>query len=125
LIPLSPRDYRDREQQVSEFFRSAVIQLQALSEMRINLVLALRSSGTAINAVMSRSVDQLTRHVRLFGKCFRRFQQLGAQRFINLPFCNELVLYYWSKVVQAASGPSELIIGTTTPRLHMRWCNIY
>ncbi|EIN10324.1 ARM repeat-containing protein [Punctularia strigosozonata HHB-11173 SS5] len=103
--PGSPSDELARLH--ASFFSSAARRLQELSETRIALVGALAPAPNA-NAARA-AVDRLTRHVRLFGKCFRRFQQLGAQRFIGLPYCNDLVLYYWSKVVQAANGPPELI----------------
>jgi len=80
-----------------------------LIELRINLVIALRSLPT-VDAITRRSIDQLTRHVRLFGKFFRRLQQLSVVRFVTLPTCSDLVLYYWSKIVQAASTP-DLIAG--------------
>lgn len=83
------------------------MQFQSLSETRLNLV---RVAGPRVDVVGRRSLDQLTRHVRLFGKCFRRFQQLGSTRFIALPLCNDLVLYYWSKVLQAAEM-TDLIAG--------------
>ncbi|KDQ64644.1 hypothetical protein JAAARDRAFT_187954 [Jaapia argillacea MUCL 33604] len=89
---------------LEEFFGNCAVQLQTLSEIRINLVMALPPSATQLLAL-----DQLTRHVRLFGKFFRRLQQLAVQRFVGLPMSNDLVLYYWSKVVQAANSPSDFI----------------
>jgi hypothetical protein len=80
--------------------------------LRIDLVIALRSSNGLPDQVARRSIDQLTRHVRLFGKFFRRLQQINVARFVALPMCDDLILYYWSKVVQATSGPSEFVIGT-------------
>jgi len=58
-----------------------------------------------------RSIDQLTRHVRLFGKFFRRIQQLCVARFVALPMCSDVVLYYWGKVVQATTSSSDAIAG--------------
>lgn len=49
--------------------------------------------------------------MQLFGKFFRRLQQLEVQRFVALPNCGDLILYYWTKVVQATSGPSDYIEG--------------
>jgi hypothetical protein len=82
-----------------------------LTELRIDLVLALRSSATSPDAIALRSIDLLTRHVRLFGKFFRRLQQLAILPFVALPTCSDLVLYYWSKVVQATNGPPDMIAG--------------
>ena len=53
----------------------------------------------------------LTRHVRLFGKFFRRVQQLSFIKFVKLPLCSELILYYWNKVVQASEMPAEAMAG--------------
>jgi hypothetical protein len=87
--------------------------------MRVNLVLALRSSSSTPDRVARQSVGQLTRHVRLFGTFFRRLQQLSPRRFLQLPMCTELVLYYWDKVVHASYQPPELIAGS----LRVLLCN--
>lgn len=94
---------------VEQLFQASALQLQTLSELRINLMFALQSAPT--NQIGARSVDMLTRHVRLFGKLFRRMQELSHPKFIALPLCSDLVLYYWSKVVQASSAPAEAISG--------------
>ena len=95
---------------VEQLFQASAVQLQTLSELRINLMFALQSAPT--NQIGARSIDILTRHVRLFGKLFRRMQELSHPKFVALPLCGDLVLYYWSKVVQASSAPAEAIAGT-------------
>lgn len=85
------------------------MQLQALFELRINLVSAIGAPPT--DAISQRALDLLTRHVRVFGKVFRRMQRDNPTHFVSLPTCGDLVLYYWSKVVQATSGPPEQIAG--------------
>ncbi|GBE79528.1 ARM repeat-containing protein [Sparassis crispa] len=90
-----------------EFFHYSATRLQALSELRINLVLALQA--VPANEVARRSAELLARHVTLFGRFFQRIQRLSSSRFVTLPVCGDLVLYYWSKVVQAANGPQEYI----------------
>ena len=77
--------------------------------MRINLVTALGVAPS--DAVAQRTLDLLTRHVRVFGKLFRRMQRDNAAHFVMLPMCGDLVVYYWSKVVQATSGPPDQIAG--------------
>ncbi|KAI0053014.1 ARM repeat-containing protein [Auriscalpium vulgare] len=89
-------------------FQSSALQLKSLYEMRISLFNAVRLSGTRPDATATRSLDLLTRYVRTLGKFFRRVQQLNVNHFVELPFCDELVSYYWDKVVQANSTP-ELI----------------
>ncbi len=103
------RDYQQFVPWVQEFFQNSAIQLQALSELRINLVSALGT--TPGDAVTQRTVDLLTRHVRVFGKLFRHMQRDNSAYFVTLPMCGDLVLYYWSKVVQATDGKPEQIAG--------------
>lgn len=57
------------------------------------------------------SLDRLTRHIRVFGKFFRRIQQLNCKKFVLLPMCTDIVMYYWSQVVQATSVPPNFIDG--------------
>ncbi|KAF8528819.1 ARM repeat-containing protein [Hysterangium stoloniferum] len=68
-----------------------------------------RSTPTSIPVLSTKSIEHLTRHLRLYGKMFRRMQQLSVKRFVELPNANDLVLYYWGEVVKAASGPSDMI----------------
>ncbi|KAH9938596.1 ARM repeat-containing protein [Fomitopsis serialis] len=102
--------YEHLEPWIQQLFQASAMQLQSLSELRINLMLALQTTQT--DEIGTRSVDILTRHVRLFGKLFRRMQQLASSRFIALPLCSDLVMYYWSKVVQASNAPAEAISDT-------------
>ncbi|KAF8450539.1 ARM repeat-containing protein [Boletus edulis BED1] len=102
-----PRITRDVKGELTELkewflqlFQSSTAQLRALSELRINLILALRTMQTS-GPITTLSIDRLTRHIRIFGKFFKRLQQLDPFKFVELPTCNEMVLYYWSKVVEA------------------------
>ncbi|KAL4076110.1 ARM repeat-containing protein [Scleroderma citrinum] len=99
---------QDLEAWFIEFFQSSTAQLKGLSEQRISFVLALRLSPDN-SPVTPVTVDKLTRHVRVFGKFFRRLQQLEPAKFIELPTCNDMVLYYWENVVQATNGSTDMI----------------
>ncbi|KAF8746019.1 hypothetical protein AX14_004306 [Amanita brunnescens Koide BX004] len=94
---------------LQELFRSSVLQLQSLVDLRRDIVLAFVQNGQLESLSSSRTIGILTRHVRLFGKFFRRLQQLSHTRFVELPMCADLVLFYWSKVVDATSGPREYV----------------
>jgi hypothetical protein len=98
--------------QFLQLFRNSAAQLQTITELRMSLVSAL--SPATLNSPVEPSINILTRHIRLLGKFFRRLQQLDVQRFVALPGCSDLVMYYWSKVVQATDGPSEYIKGFIT-----------
>lgn len=50
-------------------------------------------------------MESLTKHVLTFGKVFRRLQQPALPRFVALPRCSDLVLYYWQVVVDANNAP--------------------
>lgn len=108
---LSPTHLYSYNIQFLELFRNSALQLQTLSELRINLVLAIRSGAASATPVTEQSIKTLTRHIRLFGKNFRRLQQLDAVKFVKLPSCSDLILYYWSKVVQATNSPNDHVQG--------------
>ncbi|KAI0719492.1 ARM repeat-containing protein [Cerioporus squamosus] len=113
------RDYSEFEPWVREFFQNSVVQLQALSDFRINLVSSLGTVPTDL--VAQRALDLLTRHVRVFGKLFRRMQRDNTANFVTLPMCGDLVLYYWSKVVQATTGPPEQIADSSLVTFPVRF----
>ncbi|KAI0092637.1 armadillo-type protein [Irpex rosettiformis] len=94
---------------ITQLFQNSSSQLRTIIELRINLVSALRLSPEVSNSPAELSIRTLTRHMRLFGKFFRRLQQLDVQRFVALPGCGDLILYYWSKVVQATNSPADYI----------------
>ncbi|OBZ76700.1 Importin-11 [Grifola frondosa] len=112
-------DYNNLERWIHELFQNSAMQLRALSELRINLVLAIGPAPP--DPVAHRSLDIFTRHVRLFGKLFRRMQVLSPSRFVALPVCSDLVLYYWSKVVQATDSPPEYIADSQTAVFPVRF----
>ena len=98
------------------------MQTQALCELRTRLVLALRTTPSADPHVTEHSLRTLTRHITLFGKYFRRLQQLEPPRFVQLPLSGDLILWYWNKVVEATGGPHEYIEGLfDTIELHQRY----
>ncbi|KAG9317447.1 ARM repeat-containing protein [Chiua virens] len=90
-----------------QLFQSSTVQLRELSELRIRLVHALLPTSAA-DPITTLSIDRLTRHVRVFGKFFRRLQQLDPAKFVEIPACNDMVLYYWSKVVEATNRQSQV-----------------
>ncbi|KAJ7507960.1 armadillo-type protein [Mycena galericulata] len=79
--------------------------LQKLVELRLGIIENHMSIGLASNPYAQRSVDILTRHIRLLGKFFRRLQELSSPRFASLPSCPGLVAYYWGQVVRATKVP--------------------
>ncbi|KAF8351332.1 armadillo-type protein [Amanita rubescens] len=87
---------------LQDLFRSSVLQLQSLADLRYTIVLTFAQNGQLEPLGSSMSIGVLTRHIR-------RLQQLSHVRFVELPTCADLVLFYWSKVVDATSGPREYV----------------
>lgn len=85
--------------------------MQSLYEQRIMVATSLSSSDVPNTQQVLRTMEKLTAHVRSFGKFFRRLQQLDTKKFVLLPICTDIVLYYWSKVVQSTEVSPELING--------------
>ena len=109
---------------MSSFFEASAAQFRALTELRINLFLILSKPPYGITQEKPpadthglRTLDFLMRHLRHLGKFFRRIQQLSVTNFVTLTSCSDLVLYAWSKVVQATDAPPALISGkSSAPR---------
>ncbi|KAJ7129521.1 armadillo-type protein [Mycena epipterygia] len=79
--------------------------LKSLVALRHEIILA---PASVSNPYAQRSVDVLTRHIRLLGKFFRRIQELSSPRFVTLPGCVNLVAYYWEQVVEATKYPDSI-----------------
>lgn len=81
-------------------------------DLRINLGMAFRNGSVQTRDPSGdRCMSYLTRHVRTFGKVFRKLQLPSIPRFVTLPGAGNLIMYYWNKIVEANSGSPELIGG--------------
>jgi len=97
--------------QLEEFFKSSGFQMQSLYEHRITITTSLNSSNLPNTPPVLLTIEKITQHVRAFGKFFRRLQQLDTKKFVLLPICTDVVLYYWNKVVQSTEVSPGLING--------------
>ncbi|KAK0230961.1 armadillo-type protein [Armillaria fumosa] len=93
-----------------QFFQSSAAQLQVLLDLRYKIV----TSGSVNTYQSLKFVETLTTHIRHIGKFFRRLSQLSHSRFVELPMCGDLIMFYWSLVVQATSGEVGLIEDSPT-----------
>ena len=93
--------------------------MQSLYERRITITTSLNSSNLPNTPPVLRAIEKITCHVRTFGKFFRRLQQLETKKFVLLPMCTVIVLYYWNMVVQSTEVSPELINGIQL------WINAY
>lgn len=99
--------------QVSDLFQNCAVQIQNLTILRRDIVNAIKRDPNMSS--FTPAVKILTKHSLTFGKFFRRMQQLSHQRFALLPMCGDLILFYWSQVVEASSSPENTIAGTHIP----------
>ncbi|KAF9653383.1 ARM repeat-containing protein [Thelephora ganbajun] len=104
--------YAEYRPWLDEFFKSSGFQMQSLYEHRIAITTSLNSSNLPNTPPVLLTVEKITQHVRAFGKFFRRLQQLETKKFVLLPICTDVVLYYWNKVVQSTEVSPELINDT-------------
>ncbi|KAJ7590824.1 armadillo-type protein [Mycena floridula] len=91
---------------VVQLFQQSAVHLRQLCELRLNLI---GSGLTTANPQAKVSAVLLTKHVLLLGKFFRRLSHTSHPRFVQLPMCSDMVLFYWDQVVQATGGQPELI----------------
>lgn len=91
---------------MASFFSGSVPQFRNLFELRTKLLATVQTSRVTLDLIGRKSVESLTKHVLTFGKFFRRLQQPAIPRFVALPCCSDLVLYYWQIVVDANSAPA-------------------
>lgn len=97
--------------QFLQLFQNSASQVKALIELRHTLLTA-RTEETPQSRAF---VEILTKHIRHIGKFFRRLSQLSHVRFVELPGCGDLIMFYWDHVARAVAGPSENIQGLNVP----------
>ncbi|KAK0206374.1 armadillo-type protein [Desarmillaria ectypa] len=102
--------FTQKEAWFHQFFQSSAVQLQVLLDLRYKIV----TSGSVNTHQSFKFVETLTTHIRHIGKFFRRLSQLSHARFVELPMCGDLIMFYWSLVVQATSGEPGLIEDSPT-----------
>ena len=95
-------------------FQDSAAQVKALISMRQTVVLSVLQNDLAENNQhLRRTITVLTRHIRLFGKFFRRMQQLSHERFVLLPMSGDLIMFYWTQVVESTNYPGSFVAGTS------------
>ncbi|KAH9482382.1 Importin-11 [Psilocybe cubensis] len=94
---------------VEELFKNSAMQVKALSALRKGIVMSLMNNELPRNEQTRLTVSVMTRHLRTFGKFFRRLQQLSSERFISLSLSGDIVMYYWSQIVDSTEYPQNMI----------------
>ncbi|KAG7449051.1 ARM repeat-containing protein [Guyanagaster necrorhizus] len=102
--------FTKKEAWFQQFFQNSAVQLQVLLDLRYKIV----TSGSVNTHQSFKFIETLTTHIRHIGKFFRRLSQLSHARFVELPLCGNLVMFYWSLVVQATTRESGLIEDSPT-----------
>ncbi|KIY74164.1 ARM repeat-containing protein [Cylindrobasidium torrendii FP15055 ss-10] len=87
------------------FFTSSASQVRALLQLRMQII----STGAPENPQSRAFIEVLTKHIRHIGKFFRHLSRLSQTRFVELPGCAELVIFYWEHVVSATSAPADTV----------------
>ncbi|KAF8165214.1 armadillo-type protein [Crassisporium funariophilum] len=106
---LSKEQHQENQTWLEEMFQSSVAQVKALSGMRNTIVLSVLQNNSMGNEQTRRTISVFTRHLRLFGKFFRRMQQLSPERFVSLTSSGDLIMFYWSQVVEATNHPQDFV----------------
>jgi len=88
-----------------------MVQLKSVADLRKNIILAMLQANNPGDEATNRTLSVLTRHLRVFGKFFRRLQQLSLERFVALPMSGDLIMFYWSQVVDSTNHPQNLTSG--------------
>ncbi|KAJ8523493.1 hypothetical protein ONZ45_g125 [Pleurotus djamor] len=105
----TPQEQAISSQWLGALFSSCAGQLQTLFNMRKSILSAVPLQTVESDPHLKRSIDLLTRHIRAFGKYFRRLQQLNNKAFLELPGSAELILYYWAQVSESINHPPEAL----------------
>ncbi|KJA30164.1 hypothetical protein HYPSUDRAFT_125792 [Hypholoma sublateritium FD-334 SS-4] len=106
---LSPQEHQQNQAWVEDIFQSSMVQVKALADLRKSIVSSVIQNDSMKNDQVRRTVVLLTKHLRTFGKFFRRLQQLSPERFVSLPVCGDLIMSYWSQIVDSTNYPQNLI----------------
>ncbi|KAG6911227.1 hypothetical protein DXG01_003094 [Tephrocybe rancida] len=106
---VSKEEQTVNQTRVRELFQVSTVQLKSLTTLRTDLIVGLIQANANTDPQVQRFIDIFTRHIRVFGKFFRRLQQLSAARFVTLPMCSDLILFYWSQVVKATGDAPNLV----------------
>ncbi|KAG6833896.1 hypothetical protein H0H87_007907 [Tephrocybe sp. NHM501043] len=109
LDKVSAEEQETNKARILELFGVSATQVKDLTGLRTDLVVALIQNNTISDPQAQRFIDIFTRHIQVFGKFFRRLQQLSTPRFVALPMCSDLILWYWSHVVLATGQAPNLV----------------
>ncbi|KAF9569336.1 ARM repeat-containing protein [Agrocybe pediades] len=106
---LSPEELRRSMAWVEKLFNASTSQLKALTEIRKGIMLSLLQNESVADPQSQKTLSVLTRHVKTFGKFFRRLQQLAPDRFVQFSASGDLILFYWAQVVDSTNYPAHFV----------------
>ncbi|KAG6854858.1 hypothetical protein C0991_012048 [Blastosporella zonata] len=118
LDKVSKEELAVNQGRIQELFQVSIVQVKALTALRTDLVIGLIQANLNTDPQAQRFIDLFTRHIRVFGKFFRRLQQLSSVRFVALPMCSDLILYYWSQVVEATTGKAPNLVSDSNQAVY-------
>ncbi|EJD53690.1 ran binding protein 11 [Auricularia subglabra TFB-10046 SS5] len=104
---INNKDFAAGESMVLEFFKTTSTMIQPFYEVRTSIAIAMLESGVQ-NPAARTTLDIFTRHVRHYGQLFRKMAVGNITRFVAIPGSTDLVLFYWSIVLQAANADPKL-----------------
>ncbi|KZT42903.1 ARM repeat-containing protein [Sistotremastrum suecicum HHB10207 ss-3] len=106
-LKVDKAEFASMQQSLLDFFQGCVNQVTTIVGARLLVLKALKDTGSAPSQAAAQCLNMLNKHILAFGKMFRKWQKTSSSRFVKLPSCSQLVLYYWGLVEQAANGTGE------------------
>ncbi|KAF9534185.1 armadillo-type protein [Crepidotus variabilis] len=109
LEKLSPQEVEENMPWLEELVQNSATQVRSLWVLRKSVLLPLVANKSSMDDATRQTILVLTKHLRVFGKLFRRLQQLSIDRFTNLAISTELVLFYWGEIVDSTNYSESVI----------------
>lgn len=91
------------------FFQHSILELQQFVGLRTNFVASVLGSGRLNDEPCRRTMDLLSKRIRAYGKFYYRLAILGPARFVELPNCTDMIMFYWSEIEKATNAPPQSI----------------
>lgn len=93
------------------FFQHTIQEVRHFVSLRSSFVASVLASNRLNDVACRRTMDLLVKRIKGYGKFYFRLAMLNPGRFVELPSCTDMIMFYWTEIEKATEAPPQSIAG--------------
>ncbi|KAI5893425.1 ARM repeat-containing protein [Schizophyllum commune H4-8] len=91
------------------FFQHTIQEVRHFVALRSSFVASVLASNRLSDAACRKTMDLLVKRIKGYGKFYFRLAMLNPGRFVELPSCTDMIMFYWTEIEKATEAPPQSI----------------